>query len=305
MNQKPITTMFQGASGRKFLIAIALGLVGAAGGIYFGMNDGTGQSSWNPFERSLSSSPSHTMALEQLQNALEAEVVAREELAARMEELEARVSAPGVGFDERGFASVAEHESPQDDTETDGTDETEEAEALVASAKDSEASQFDDEALLALGVHPRDVERLRDRWVSHELDKDALSNQALREGWFQQPRHRGELIGLELTLRRELQDSDYDEYLYALGKPNRLEAGEVLAGSAASDAGLRRGDVIVRYDDARIFAPGELLMASSSGDSGGSVPLEILRDGRRRTLYVKRGPLGALMEHSRAEPLKD
>ena len=108
-----------------------------------------------------------------------------------------------------------------------------------------------------------------------------------------------------MTLRKELQDEDYDRYLYALGKPNRLEAGEVLANSAGSEAGLRRGDIILRYDDVRMFAPGELLMASSSGEFGRSVALEILRDGRRRTLYVRRGPLGALVEHNRATPLEE
>jgi len=303
MNEKSIIQIFRGPSGRNLLIAIAAGLIGAAGGIYFGMADEeTRQSSWNPFERTSSSSPPNPLALEELRSALAAEVEAREELAARMAELEAKFSRPGFEFEESAISSLAEQESPQDDDEL---DEAEEAEALLASGKDAAGSQFNDEALLALGAHPRDVERLHDRWVSHELDKESLANQALREGWFQQPRHRGELIGLELTLRRELEDADYDQYLYASGKPNRLEAGEVLAGSAASDAGLRRGDIIVRYDDSRIFAPGELLVASSRGDSGGSVALEILRDGRRRTLYVSRGPLGALLEHSLAKPLTD
>ena len=103
----------------------------------------------------------------------------------------------------------------------------------------------------------------------------------------------------------ELEESDYDRYLYASGRPNRLEAGEVLAGGSANHAGLRKGDVILRYDDVRIFGPGDLLVTSSRGEGGSSVRMEILREGRRRTLYIDRGPLGALMNHNRALPLED
>jgi hypothetical protein len=300
MNKKSILSNVPGPPGRNLLIAIAIGLIGAVGGFYFGLADETGQSPWNSFARSDTSSAAQRIELGRLQTALAAEVEAREELAARIAELEARLSPPGSRVDEAPFVSLADSAAAQDEVES---DESEEDAMLGVSGKDAAISKFDDAALLALGAHPRDVERLHDRWVRFELDKESLSNQALREGWFQQQRHRGELIGLELVLRRELEDADYDRYLYALGRNNRLEAGEVLAGSSASDAGLRRGDIIVRYDDLRIFNPGELMVASSASDTGGSVALEVLRDGRRRTLYVRRGPLGALVEHSRAAPL--
>ncbi len=302
MNEKRITQNAPVPAGGKVLIAIVIGLLGAAGGAYFGMSDQDSQSSSSPFDRSNPASPTMSVELDRLQHALAAEVEAREELTARIAKLEASLSRRGAEFGEAPLASLADTEAQEGDVEP---DENDEAEALALAERDAEASKFDDGALLALGAHPRDIERLRDRWVRFELEKEALANQALREGWFQQPRHRGQLIGMEIALRKELQDDDYDRYLYALGRKNRLEAGEVLTGSSASDAGLRQGDIIVRYDDVRIFGPGELMVASSSGSTGGSVPLEILRDGRRRTLYVERGPLGALMEHNRAAPLSN
>ena len=172
-----------------------------------------------------------------------------------------------------------------------------------ASGESSEVVHFDDDALKSQGVTPSEIERLHDRWVEHELERANISDQALREGWFMKPRHGAELTQLDQALRRDLDDDEYDQYLYALGKPNRLKAGEVFAGSLASEAGLRRGDVILSYGDKRIFKPGELLIASSEGNLGESVPIKILRNGQERTLYVDRGPLGALMEHDRGTPL--
>jgi hypothetical protein len=301
MGKTRIAQMFRTVSGREFMIGIALVVFGAAVAGILGTVDGVVQSPWNPFERSISPSDTTASALEQLQNAFATEVQAREELAAQIAELDAKISRLQLSIDETVEGSLAENELP---LESPDSEELAEVGAESASGAGVEASQFDDEVLLSLGTHPRDVDRLHDRWVSHLLETASLSNQALREGWFDQQRHRAELIGSELALRQELQDADYDLYLYALGKPNRLKAGEVLAGSAASEAGLRRGDTILSYDDARVFRPGELLVASSAGELGRSIPMEILRDGRRETLYIRRGPLGTLLEHSRAEPLR-
>ena len=289
-----------GLSKRGLQVAMMLGVIGVAGGAYLGMTQAPSRSSEERLETNEAST--NTDTIEDIRLALAAEVRAREELTLRIAELESVLAGPGSIHAEASASPNASDEASSNDFIVD-LSET----ASGTGAIDSKpgASQFDDRALLALGAHPRDVERLRERWIQHEFDKEALSNQALQEGYFQRPKHRGEMIGLELALRRDLQEEDYDRYLFALGKPNRLEAGEVLAGSSASDAGLRQGDVILRYDDVRMFGPGELLVASSSGGVGGSVALEILRDGRRRTLYVKPGPLGALVEHRRGQPIAE
>ena len=138
-----------------------------------------------------------------------------------------------------------------------------------------------------------------------ELDRQTIADSALREGWFFTDRHGHELARTDRELREDLPDADYDQYLYALGKPNRVVAGEVLPGSAASAAGLRRGDIILNYGDARVFKPGEVILASSQGDFGGSVRLIYLRDGQKRTANVELGPFGAILEHSKGEPFTD
>jgi hypothetical protein len=89
------------------------------------------------------------------------------------------------------------------------------------------------------------IARLHDRWIRNQMEIVELSDRALREGWFLQPRHKAELTRLERELRQNLGDEEYDRLLYALGKPNRLRAEEVFRGSSASDAGLRRGEIIL------------------------------------------------------------
>ena len=108
---------------------------------------------------------------------------------------------------------------------------------------------------------------------------------------------------LDQAFRDELKDDDYDRYLYALGRKNRVRVDEVLEGSLASEAGLRRGDVILSYGDTRLFGSIDLLLASSQGLPGESVPVEILRNGRRQTVYISRGPVGAMTKADRGAPL--
>ena len=48
-------------------------------------------------------------------------------------------------------------------------------------------------------------------------------------------------------------DDEYDRMLYASGKQNRVVLSHVLHGSPAQNAGLETGDVVLSYDDVRIF----------------------------------------------------
>ncbi len=233
-------------------------------------------------------------SLERIELALSEAALARKQLGERLEELEARVDdlrhvvEPGVREQEdapesNGLATA----------EGTGVDE----------ASEIETKGFDEGALLSQGLAPSEVARLREIWERHELERESITNRAIQEGWFFTEKHRKELGLLEKALREELPDDDFDRYLYALGQPNRLVAARVLSGSSASEAGLRRGDMILRYGDVRVFKPGELLMAAAHAEPGTSIPLEILRDGRRRTLYVDPGPLGVIIDPTRGEPI--
>ena len=63
---------------------------------------------------------------------------------------------------------------------------------------------------------------------------------------------------------------------------NRVERG-----SPADDAGLRRGDVIVRLDGDEIEDSGELIQRMRGLDPGATVSVVVLRDGQRKTFQVK------------------
>jgi len=66
----------------------------------------------------------------------------------------------------------------------------------------------------------------------------------------------------------------------------------VFGQSAAGEAGLEPGDVIVRYADARVFNGRELRDATIEGQAGELVALDYERDGESRRVYVPRGPIG-------------
>jgi hypothetical protein len=175
------------------------------------------------------------------------------------------------------------------------------ADAQANAAEKPGAAAFDAPALVTAGLPELDAERLRERWEAHELEKLELSNLALREGW-QRKRLRRERFALEAGLRAELGD-EWDAYLYATGKENRLRVNEVLADSAASAAGFQKGDLILSYDRQRIYNPGELRRTSAACGVGGYVSVEVIRDGNLDTLRVPCGPLGALVDHVKRPPV--
>jgi serine protease Do len=61
----------------------------------------------------------------------------------------------------------------------------------------------------------------------------------------------------------------------------------VTDGSPAARAGLRRGDVITRYDGRPVARWSDLPRAVAETEIGRELPLEVLRDGKRVTLSVK------------------
>jgi membrane-associated protease RseP (regulator of RpoE activity) len=63
----------------------------------------------------------------------------------------------------------------------------------------------------------------------------------------------------------------------------------VADGSPADQAGIRRGDVIVRVDGNEITDPDELIREMRDEDAGARVTIVVLRDGSRRTFDVTLG----------------
>jgi hypothetical protein len=163
---------------------------------------------------------------------------------------------------------------------------------------------FDQQRLAAAGLPERDVADLHQLFEEVELDRLYLQNQAAREAW---PRGRlaAELAALDdrlLSVRERYGEDAYDWFLYAAGRSNRVKVEGVLGGSAAEDAGLRTGDVIVSYDGERIFKPGSLVQGTLGGRLGENIDVEVMRAGELVSLRLPRGPLGVRLGRDTVEP---
>ncbi|MGI9264671.1 MAG: PDZ domain-containing protein, partial [Gammaproteobacteria bacterium] len=125
-----------------------------------------------------------------------------------------------------------------------------------------------------------------------------LRDRAQREGWRGNERYNSEMAALPgnlANLRAQMDEETYSRYLYALGRPNQVTVRRVLAGSEAEAAGLQDGDVLVRIDGQRVYAPNEVRRASIGEDQSNTVSVEVSRDGRRIQAYIPRGPFGITM----------
>ncbi|MCH8867399.1 MAG: PDZ domain-containing protein [Proteobacteria bacterium] len=96
----------------------------------------------------------------------------------------------------------------------------------------------------------------------------------------------------ESTLREELGDAQYVQYLEANNRPTAVDVGLVLPSSAGHRAGLQSGDQIVSYDGQRVFSYSDLNNQTFSGEPGQSVVVDILRDGMPMQIVMPRGPIG-------------
>jgi hypothetical protein len=231
--------------------------------------------------------------LEQLRADLEFERLARRALAEEVALLRRALQSDRAAGSERAAAASA-RESPAESERTPAI-------AEASAGEKPGASGFDAPALVTAGLTELDAQRMRERWEAHLLEKLELSNLALREGW-PRKRLRQENFALEGALRAELGD-EWDAYLYATGKENRLRVNEVLTDSAASAAGFEKGDLILSYDRERIYDPGGLRRRSAACSSGSYVAVEVIRDGNLDTLRVPCGPLGTLIDHVKRPPV--
>jgi hypothetical protein len=150
-------------------------------------------------------------------------------------------------------------------------------------------------ALAAAGLDAEtaaDIKYRQDELVMSEM---YLRDQATREQWMDTPRFREEMAKIDAqrtSVRDEIGDDAYDRYLFALGQTNRVRVDDVLAESPAAGVGLQSGDMIIRYGDARLFAPRDLVDQTHGGSLGETVRLEVSRNGERFEVEVPRGPLG-------------
>lgn len=159
--------------------------------------------------------------------------------------------------------------------------------------------------LIAAGLDANSAADIKRQSDSLAMAEMYLRDQATREGWADTPRFQEELAAIEsqrYSIRDQLGDDAYDRYLYALGQTNRVRVDDVMTDSPAADAGLQTGDMILRYGDARIFAPDELIAQTRQGSPGEVVRVVVIRQGELLTVEVPRGPLGLRIAATQSTP---
>jgi C-terminal processing protease CtpA/Prc len=141
----------------------------------------------------------------------------------------------------------------------------------------------------------------------NEIDMKLLElrDRASREGYLGTERYAEELDDLReqnTPLRDEIGEDYYDSYLYSSGRTNRVRVASVMIGSPAETAGMQTGDMILSYDNRRMFNWNELQEATSLGERGEYVNVTVLRNSELLNLWMPRGPLGVRLGAARVEP---
>jgi C-terminal processing protease CtpA/Prc len=159
--------------------------------------------------------------------------------------------------------------------------------------------------LVKAGIDPElaaDIVRRR-----NEIDMKLLElrDRAAREAYLGTERYAEELEALReqnIPLRDEIGEEYYDSYLFASGRTNRVRIASVMIGSPAETSGMLDGDMILSYDNRRMFNWNELQEATSLGERGEYVNVTVLRNGELVNLWMPRGPLGVRLGAARVKP---
>jgi len=155
------------------------------------------------------------------------------------------------------------------------------------------------------GLPDDTVQRIRERIGQNRLALLELRNRAIREGWIDSTKYfeKAQALGNPaLGLREQEGDAVYDQYLYAAGRANRVLVSEVYAGSAAEQAGIQSGDMIIGYAQQKVYSMQDLQQATTDGRDGEMVLVELKRDSQIIDTSVPRGPLGIAMTATREKP---
>ncbi|NOQ89022.1 MAG: PDZ domain-containing protein, partial [Gammaproteobacteria bacterium] len=161
------------------------------------------------------------------------------------------------------------------------------------------------ETLIRGGITPSIAEDIVRRKNSIELKRLQLQDIATRENYLNTQQYYDELELIneqDISLREELGDERYDEYLFNSKQNNRIRISSVMLGSAAEQAGIQKGDVVLSYDNNRMYTWQELKDATTQGQLGEFVSISIYRNGDIFSFSVPRGPLGTQLGATRLEP---
>ena len=224
----------------------------------------------------------------ELERLLKYEINARQELEKKFELL----SQKEANFDS-GSQSFLETES----TESVSSD----GESDVSTA---DRGWFNEQALIDSGMGSSQASELKGHFEQLEMERLYLRDRSIRESWSREKYREAvqSLDSKEGELENQLGESMYDSYLYASGRPNRVSVTSVFPSAQAGIAGIVSGDHIIRYDNQRIYNGFGLREATTGGNAGDTVALEVERDGKTIQFYLVRGPLGIRMNSVSVAP---
>lgn len=288
------------ASAKSWLLLIAAGLVVAA--LFWVRFQPTGDLSESapnvaaPRASSRQEDAPSQRDLDALRRTVEEERLARLALTERVDRMQAQLDGVEPTRETSGFEGDSGRASEANEQGSGVA--SDEAEDYLAGADDV---YFDPAKLKGAGIHAAGADRLRESYDEMQMEWLQLRRLSDR-GEIDEHESIDEKTKIRDRYRAELGDESYDLMLYAGGEANRISVSDVLGGSPAQSVGLQPGDIILSYAGERLFAPSDLVRATIEVDSGGTVPLVILRGGEEHHLSVPAGPLGVAITEGKGEP---
>lgn len=159
--------------------------------------------------------------------------------------------------------------------------------------------------LTSSGINKDVAQDLLRRISTQQYQRLNLQNLMQRADSGQRQQYRQQLRELsknQISLRVELGEDKYDQYLFTSGQDNRVQVSSVMAGSPAQSSGFEADDIILRYDGLKILNWKDLRSATIQGEIGSYTNVDILREGETISLMVPRGTLGIQLDTAQVDP---
>lgn len=189
-------------------------------------------------------------------------------------------------------------------------EKTAQKEGSLASKSNSTTRRFsrtapNKENLISAGMNSDIADDVLRRISQQQFRRLELQNLMQRSNSTQRRQYSKELRELnknKISLRSEMGDDSYDQYLFISGQNNRVKVSSVMAGSPAETSGFQSEDIILSYDNQKILSWPDIRAATIEGEIGSYTSVEILRNGEQMSLTVPRGTLGVQLDAVQVEP---
>jgi len=260
----------------------------------------TGNATWGTSAAPSGPDPHDRLAA--LSHELDVTVELAQQLAAQIEDMNLRLSElEQLQQEDSGNPQSTQEQAPEPRADK-AAPEQEQAQAQT----ERQTGTLTLEALVEAGIDQAQADYILRTQGELDLQRLELRDRAIRDGTLGTKEYVNALRELNRNtpkLREAVGDDTYDRYLYAMGRKNRVVVTSVIPGSAADQAGIRQGDMILDYGDSRVFNWSELRKATTEGYRGEYITVNVQRGEQIMSLLVPRGPLGVRMSPGRRAPL--